>query len=55
MAVNCVVPCISTFVLCKNFQGFRGKEFLSSPPCPDRLLGQPRLLSNAYQGFFPWG
>jgi len=33
----------------------RGSEFLSSPPCPDRLWGAPRLLSNGYQGPFPGG
>jgi len=26
---------------------------VSSPPHPDRLWGQPSILSNGYQGFFP--
>jgi hypothetical protein len=30
-------------------------EFFSSPPRPDRLWGPPSLLSNGYQGPFPWG
>jgi hypothetical protein len=33
----------------------RGWEFFSSPPRPDRLWGPSSLLSNGYQGFFPWG
>jgi hypothetical protein len=33
----------------------RGWEFISSPPCPDRLRDPPSLLSNGYQGLFPWG
>jgi hypothetical protein len=31
----------------------RGSEFLSSPPCPDRLWGPPSLLINGYLGSFP--
>jgi hypothetical protein len=33
----------------------RGWGFFSSPPCPDRIWGVPSLLSNGYQGLFPWG
>jgi hypothetical protein len=32
----------------------RGWEFFS-PPLPDRLWSPPSLLSNRYQGLFPWG
>jgi hypothetical protein len=32
-----------------------GCEFFSSPPLPERLWCPPRLLSNGYQGLFPWG
>jgi hypothetical protein len=31
-----------------------GWEFFSSPPLPERLRSPPSLLSNGYQGLFPW-
>jgi hypothetical protein len=31
----------------------RNWEFFCSPPRPERLWGQPSLLSNGYQGLFP--
>jgi len=30
-------------------------EFFSSPPRPEWLWVPPSLLSNGYEGFFPWG
>jgi hypothetical protein len=29
-------------------------KFISSPPCPNRLWVPPSLLSNGYEGLFPW-
>jgi hypothetical protein len=31
-----------------------GWKIFSSPPRPDRLWSPTGLLSNGYQGFFPW-
>jgi len=31
-----------------------GWQFFSSPQHPDWFWGPSSLLSNAYQGFFPW-
>jgi hypothetical protein len=39
-------------------QGFEYRQELgifSSPPSPGRFWGPHSLLSNGYQGFFPWG
>jgi hypothetical protein len=33
----------------------KGWKLMSSPPRPDRLCNTPSLLSNGYQGLFPWG
>jgi hypothetical protein len=32
----------------------RGWQFFSTPPCPNWLWNPSRLLSNGYQGLFPW-
>jgi hypothetical protein len=30
-------------------------ESFSSPPRPEMFWGPPTILSNEYQGLFPWG
>jgi hypothetical protein len=38
-----------------SFLGGGGWEFFSSMPCPDRFWGPYSILSNGFQGLFPWG
>jgi hypothetical protein len=38
----------------QGFESRQGLGFFFPPPRPDRLWGPPSLLSNGYQGFFPW-
>jgi hypothetical protein len=37
-----------------GFDSRQGLGIFSSPPRPELLWGPPSLLSNGYQGFFPW-
>jgi hypothetical protein len=37
------------------FESRQGLRIFLSPPRPDRLWGPSSLLSNGYQGPFPWG
>jgi hypothetical protein len=40
-------------------RGFESRQglgiFFSSPPRPEQLWGPPSLLTNGYQGHFPYG
>jgi hypothetical protein len=44
-------PSYNKIIKCLHFK----KLFFSSPPRPEWLWGQTSLLSNGYQGLFPWG
>jgi hypothetical protein len=37
-----------------GFESWKGMGIFSSPARPDRLWDSPSLLSNGYQGLFPW-
>jgi hypothetical protein len=57
--------CVGLSFICHMFLGYRLDdrglipsgcwEFFSKPSRPERLCGPPSLLSNGYQGLFPWG
>jgi hypothetical protein len=41
--------------LLPEFEQFLNRYLFSVAPRPERLWGPPSLLSNGYQGLFPWG
>jgi hypothetical protein len=64
--LQCIIPdlnAVSTTTVFLHILGWmigcsssvRSSEFFSSPPHAHRLLGPSSLLSNGYQGLFPWG
>jgi hypothetical protein len=38
-----------------GFDCWQGQEIFSTPQCPDRVWGSPKLLSTGYRDYFPRG